>query len=349
VEEKKLALDEDVNQKLRSWKVPENSFTAQQKVTLRRLLSHSAGLTVHGFPGYQRGLPLPTVVQVLDGVKPANTEPVRVDIVPGTQSRYSGGGFTIMQLLITDVTATSFPDFMARTVLRPIGMTHSTYEQPLPDSLTVNAATACADGAPIPGKYNTYPEMAAAGLWTTPSDLAKFGIEVMNSPQGRSKGVLSKEMTLQMLSKQKGTFGLGIGLEETPAPVFQHGGVDEGFEAMLFFIQNAGKGAVVMTNGQGGIALAEEILRSIAAEYGWPTYHPKAFTKITPDPKVLETYEGEYQLEPNFSIRITHDGDRLFAQATNQPKFEIFETKPNEFLVWVAVSHIFFWQLQVLA
>ena len=331
VEQKKLALDEDVNQKLRSWKVPENTFTAQQKVTLRRLLSHSAGLTVHGFPGYQRGLPLPTVVQVLDGVKPANTEPVRVDIVPGTQSRYSGGGFTIMQLLITDVTATSFPDFMARTVLRPIGMTHSTYEQPLPDSLTVNAATAYAEGAPIPGKYNTYPEMAAAGLWTTPSDLAKFGIEIMNSAQGRSNRVLSKEMTLQMLSKQKGTFGLGIGLEETPAPVFQHGGVDEGFEAMLFCIQNAGKGAVVMTNGQGGIALAEEILRSIAAEYGWPTYHPKAFTKIKPDPKVLETYEGEYQLAPNFSIRITHDGDRLFAQATNQPKFEIFETKPNEF------------------
>jgi CubicO group peptidase (beta-lactamase class C family) len=332
VERHKLSLDEDVNRKLSSWKVPENSFTAEQKVTLRRLLSHSAGLTIHGFPGYQRGLPLPTVVQVLDGVKPANTEPVRVDIVPGTQFRYSGGGFTIMQLLVTDVAGTSFPDFMARTVLRPIGMTHSTYEQPLPDGLTVNAATAYANGAPIPGKYNTYPETAAAGLWTTPSDLAKFGIELMNSAHGRSNRVLSKDMTLQMLSKQKDSWGLGIGLNETPSsPIFQHGGVDEGFESMLVCIQEPGKGAVVMTNGENGMALAEEILRSVAAEYNWPNYHPKAFTKIKPDPKALETYDGEYQLEPKFSIKITHEGDRLFAQATNQPRFELFETKPNEF------------------
>ena len=221
VEQNKLAFDEDVNQKLRSWKVPDNTFTAQQKVTLRRLLSHSAGLTVHGFPGYTRGLPLPTVVQVLDGVKPANTQPVRVDIVPGTEFRYSGGGFTIMQLLITDVTATSFPDFMATTVLRPIGMAHSSYEQPLPDNLTVNAATAYANGSPIPGKYNTYPEMAAAGLWTTPSDLAKFGIEIMNSAQGRSNRVLSKEMTLQMLSKQKGAWGWASGWRRHhPRPFF---------------------------------------------------------------------------------------------------------------------------------
>ena len=235
-----------------------------------------------------------------------------------------------MQLLITDVTATSFPEFMARTVLRPIGMTHSTYEQPLPDSLTVNAATAYADGAPIPGKYNTYPEMAAAGLWTTPSDLAKFGIEIMNSAQGRSNRVLSKEMTLQMLSKQKGTFGLGIGLEETPARVFQHGGVDEGFEAMLFCIQNAGKGAVVMTNGQGGIALAEEILRSIAAEYGWPTYHPKAFTKITPDPKVLE------RTKANTSLSQTSQLESPMMEIVSLPKLRIsrslrYSTKPNEF------------------
>ena len=332
VEQHKLALDEDVNRKLSSWKVPENSFTAQQKVTLRRLLSHSAGLTVHGFPGYQRGLPLPTVVQVLNGIKPANTGPVRVDIVPGTQFRYSGGGFTIMQLLVMDVAGTAFPDFMARTVLRPFGMTHSTYEQPLPDGLTGNAATGYANGSPIPGKYNTYPEMAAAGLWTTPSDLAKFAIELMNSAHGRSNIVLSKDMTAQMLSKQKDEWGLGIGWKETPSsPVFQHGGVDEGFESMLVGIQEPGKGAVVMTNGEGGMALAEEIVRSIAAEYGWPTYHPKEFTKIEPDPKVLETYDGEYQLDPNFSIKITHEGDRLFAQATNQPKFELFETKPNEF------------------
>src|SRR6201987_4852087 len=94
VQEGKLSLDEDVNQKLKSWKVPENEFTREQKVTLRRLMSHSAGLTVHGFPGYAVDEPIPTLTQIFNGEKPANTAPIRVDFVPGTKDRYSGGGIT---------------------------------------------------------------------------------------------------------------------------------------------------------------------------------------------------------------------------------------------------------------
>src|SRR6266851_5244466 len=170
VEEGKLSLDEDVNRKLKSWKVPENEFTREEKVTLRRLLSHSAGLTVHGFPGYDVDEKLPAVPQILDGMKPANTAAVRVDITPGTKSRYSGGGITVMQLLMTDVTGRTFPELMQALVLARIGMQHSTYQQPLPDESAESAATGHREnGDKIHGRWHIYPEMAAAGLWTTPT------------------------------------------------------------------------------------------------------------------------------------------------------------------------------------
>jgi CubicO group peptidase (beta-lactamase class C family) len=311
VDRHKLALDDDVNGKLKSWKVPENEFTRNEKVTLRRLLSHSAGLTVHGFPGYEAGKPVPSVPQVLDGATPANTAAVRVDLVPGTQFRYSGGGYTVMQLLVADVAGKPFPEFLAETVLRKIGMDRSTYEQPLPSRLAGNAATAYEDGAPIPGKYHTYPEMAAAGLWTTASDLARFGIEIMKSAEGRSSRVLSREIVDQMLTKQSGDYGLGFGLEGPyAAPRFSHGGVDEGFEAMLVCLRASGKGAVVMTNAQGGMALAREILLGIAAEYGWPDYQPKERGAIQLAPEVLSAYAGRYT-SPMGDVRIAKVGKGL--------------------------------------
>ncbi len=160
----KWMLDEPVNGKLASWKVPDNEFTARQKVTLRRLLSHSAGTTVHGFPGYAAGGPLPTVVQVLDGVPPANTAPVRVDVVPGTRTRYSGGGTTIVQLMMVDQLGKPFPQIMQEAVFGPLGLKDSTFEQPLPPGLAARAASGTrADGTVVPGRWHVYPEMAAAG------------------------------------------------------------------------------------------------------------------------------------------------------------------------------------------
>lgn len=185
VEKGKLPLDRDINAVLKSWKIPENARTRKAPVTLEGLLSHTAGVTVHGFPGYAAGTPVPTLIQVLDGAPPANTAPIRVDLDPGAQYRYSGGGYTIAQQAMIDVTGQPFPGILAETVLRPIGMTSSTYEQPLPEARVADAATGYrADGAPVPGKRNVYPEMAAAGLWTAPTDLARFAIAVQKTPRG---------------------------------------------------------------------------------------------------------------------------------------------------------------------
>ena len=271
VEHGKLALDEDVNRKLVSWKVPENEFTKDQKVTLRRLMSHSAGLTVHGFPGYAVDAPIPTLVQIFNGEKPANTAPIRVDIVPGTKGVYSGGGITIEQQLVIDVTGEPFPQFMRETVLDKIGMLESTYEQPLPPVRAALAASGTyADGKLVRGKWHIYPEMAAAGLWTTPSDLARFAIEIALSKQGKANHVLSQTMTQQMLTPQIDRIGLGFFLGDKNNPgQFGHGGADEGFQAMLTMFSDSGHGVAVMANSDNGITVANYLIKSIAREYSW--------------------------------------------------------------------------------
>ena len=270
VEHGKLSLDEDVNVKLKTWKVPENEFTKEQKVTLRRLMSHTGGLTVHGFPGYDVDEKVPTLEQIFNGEKPANTMPIRVDVVPGTLWRYSGGGVTIEQQLMIDVTRKAFPEFMRETVLDKIGMTDSSYEQPLPAArAALTAIGTYSDGKPVHGNWHVYPEMAAAGLWTTPTDLARFAIEIANSRNGKSNRVLSQKMTEQMLTPVMDGAGLGFFVEKENPGQFGHDGADEGFQALLTMNSETGKGVAIMAASDNGITLANYVLRGVAQEYSW--------------------------------------------------------------------------------
>lgn len=271
VQEGRLSLDADVNDFLTSWKLPESELTRAEKVTLRRILSHTAGLTVDGFAGFAFDEPLPTLLQVLDGVKPAKNEPVRVVAVPETLSQYSGGGTTVMQVLVEDVTGVPYPEFLRKAVLDPIGMRHSTFEQPLPASLAPQAAAAHdEEGHVLPGKWNSYPMMAAAGLWTTPSDLARMIIDVQQTDAGASSHVLNQHSIRQMLTVAHPPFGLGFMVEGRGKNLrFSHNGINNGFRAAFVGYVRRGQGAVVMVNSR-GTELPFEILRSIAAEYDWP-------------------------------------------------------------------------------
>jgi CubicO group peptidase (beta-lactamase class C family) len=270
VEQGRLALDENVNAKLKSWKVPENEFTRTEKVTLRRLLSHSAGLTVHGFPGYDVTARMPSVVELLEGG--GNTAAVRVDVVPGTLSRYSGGGFTVMQLLVSDVTGKSFPQYMSESVLGPAGMSRSTYEQPLPPNRAAETAAGYySNGKAVSGRWHVYPEMAAAGLWTTPTDLARFAIEVQQSLAGKSNTVISQAMTKQMLTVQMGSYGLGLALAGSGAArTFGHNGRDEGFDAQMLAFAETGQGVVIMINKTDNTRLLGRIAEFVGRKYSWP-------------------------------------------------------------------------------
>ncbi len=346
VQEGKLSLDEDVNVKLRTWKVPENEFTKDQKVTLRRILSHSAGLTVHGFPGYASDEPVPTIVQILNGEKPANTPPIRVDTVPGTIWRYSGGGYVVMQALLMDVTGEPYPQIVRDLVLVPTGMRHSTYQQPLPKELAPMAATPYrGDGQPVKGGWHTYPEMAPAGLWTTPSDLALLAIEVQNEYAGKSSQILSETMMREMLTRQKNNWGLGFGLEDPGRPAsFGHGGANEGFQCNLqaYTDSQSDEGLAIMTNSDHGGQLASEVLRAVAKEYNWPDFQPKEHKAVAVDPKVIDGYVGRYQLAPGFILTFTREGDHFFAQATGQPKAELFAESDHDFFLTVVEAQTTF-------
>ncbi len=273
VEGARLHLDRDVNTSLTTWRVPENRYTQEQKVTLRRILTHTSGLTVSGFAGYERDQAVPTLLQVLMGQSPANSEPIEVDTTPGITQRYSGGGFTVLQLLIEEVTGRRFEPAVDDLVLKPAGMVHSTFEQPLPRSLERRAATGHSEsGLPIEGRSRVHPELAAAGLWTTPSDLARLVIAIQSAAADHVGGPLSPALTREMLTPQVGPSGLGfVVIGDGERRIFRHSGSNVGFRARMIAHVQGGRGAVIMTNGDAGAALIEEILQSVARVYDWPT------------------------------------------------------------------------------
>jgi CubicO group peptidase (beta-lactamase class C family) len=265
-----VSLDTDVNGYLKSRKLPENDFTRARKVTLRELLSHTAGVTVHGFPGYARWNRIPTLPEVLDGELPARTPPIRVDAIPGGKWRYSGGGYTIVQQLVVDVTGRPFPSFLRETVLQPLGMTRSTYEQPLPTERIGEAAKGYFyGGTPVRGGWHVFPEMAEAGLWTTPTDLARFTLAFLRSDEP-SGWVLSPPTARLMLVPVLSNYALGFAITgRGKALHFGHGGRNEGFDTMMVGYPATGQGAWVMINENSTEAI-NEVLMAIGARYAWP-------------------------------------------------------------------------------
>jgi CubicO group peptidase (beta-lactamase class C family) len=334
VEQGKIALDENINNKLTSWKLPDNDFTAKTRVTLANLISHTGGTTVHGFPGYEPTAKIPTLPQILDGTPPANTPAVRVDIEPGTKHRYSGGGITIAQVAIMDIEKKPYPEIAQETVLGPLNMTNSTYSQPLPDATRKKAASGHrSNGKLVEGKIHVYPEMAAAGLWTTPTDLAKFAIEVQLSLIGKSNKVLSKETTAKMVTPFVEDFvGLGFFMEKHGAATyFGHGGSNEGFRSQLLVSKDKGYGAVVMVNSDNG-QIINEIFRSIAKEYQWDEFLPKPVEVVTVEPTKLDGYVGRFLVNPDRVLTITREGGKLYGEPTASPKVELFPVSENAFI-----------------
>ena len=339
VQDGQLNLDDDIHHYLSSWRVPANDGWPPT-ITLRQLLSHTAGLTVHGFPGYQASEKLPSIRQILSGEAPANTAKVEVNILPGTQFRYSGGGTTVAQQALVDLLKKPFPQMMDELVFQPLGMTDSTYEQPLPRRWAKSAATAHPwKGIPLKGRFHTYPEMAAAGLWTTATSLAKVGVELLQGLNSRKEHtLLSKETIESMLCPQldhqkigEGEFvGLGFfcnGKED--AFYFGHGGWDEGFVALMRLYKNIGKGAVVMLNSNEGYPLLDEIMRSLGEAYEWPEALPKEKTAVRlANP---HDYAGLYATKSGTQFRVKVIGDALTLQHGQQPELPIFASSDVEF------------------
>ncbi len=273
VQDGRFSLDDDINAVLTSWQLSGNGFTGERPVTPRLLFSHTAGLgDGHGFPGYDPGVPRPTAVQILDGDEPSNVEAVTMVRPPLTAMHYSGGGTTIMQLALTDVFGESFPDLMRKTVLEPVGMTTSTFAQPLPPDRDANAARAHAGGRALgDAKWHVYSAMAAAGLWTNARDLARFAIEVQKATRGDPDRVITAASATEMLSPVGiGDFAVGFSIaREGQGWYFSHSGGNWGFICYLVAHKAKGYGVAVMTNSSGGGQVVNEVAERVRRAYGW--------------------------------------------------------------------------------
>jgi CubicO group peptidase (beta-lactamase class C family) len=305
-------LDDDVNVALKSWTIPPNELTRASPVTLRMLLNHTSGAVHSG--------------------------PIEIASLPGSSFSYSGAGYEILQQLIVDVSGKPFEEFMQAEVLRPLGMTSSTFAQPLPESLLPIAATGhYAGGKAMPGRFRIGPGLAAGGLWSTPTDIARYLLNVQQSYAGAVEQPLKMGLTRQMLSPGLGSRGLGPAISGVGDFVrFGHDGFNEGFESSFVAYVNQGRGAVVMANSGFAFMLLKEILDSIRRVYEWPAY-----TATTQQPPAADMGQqlvvpisrhtlvstvGTYKLDEVATIEIFRQGNRLFLDWPSNGVAEVFAT-----------------------
>lgn len=333
VEQGSLALDQDVNTQLTSWKVPENEYTAAEKVTLKRLLGHVAGTTVHGFEGYVPGDTLPSLEQILNGTAPANSPAVVVDQLPGSAWRYSGGGYCIAAQLMLDKNGGTIPQHMHELVLKPLGMSHSTYEQPLPAAWANNAASGYVpDGSMTQGKWHVYPELAPDGLWTTATDLARFVIDLQKTVAGDSGKVLRRAIAMQMVEPYvEPLAGVGLMLEDRNGErYFDHGGWNEGYCGWIVGHVSNGKGAVILINANQPDFMGE-VVRSVAHAYNWPQFVPQHKEKPM-DSTSLDAFTGRYRVGKDDLVTISRRGNKLFRQPLREASAELVHIGDNVFV-----------------
>lgn len=307
-----LDIDAPINGLLTSYQLPESDFGGE--VTARRILSHTAGLGVHGFPGYGTYESLPSAAQVVAGA--GNTDAVVRVEAAGESVRYSGGGSTLLQVALMDITGQDFASLAQKHVLGPLGMVHSTYAQPLDSESWPNHSAAHDwDGRQLRGRFHAYPEQFAAGLWTTPSDLARFAIELQRVAAGEDGKVLNAKWGQTMLTPELRNAALGLFIEEFDgASWFQHGGANAGFKCDFRASFTGGHGVVVMTNSELGNDLCDDIIRAVAKVYEWPDVIGKPIKPNPLSPEELQRYAGRYAFEPDEVVFVSTEAGRLVLQ-----------------------------------
>jgi CubicO group peptidase (beta-lactamase class C family) len=295
-----FSIDEPVQSMLTSWNIPASEFLSSDAPTIRQIISHRAGFNLHGFGTYQMESEIPSMLQVLNGAEPATNEPVELIYEPGSKSKYSGGGYEVLRMAIKDRISTDFSQLVSQEILLPLGMTNSLIAPIVPESKRGNAVAGRYNGENIQGLYGVEPELAAAGLFTTPTDYANFAIEVMKAWKGEENQLFSQATAKEFVSSEMGVFKQ----EKNGLLAFEHGGVTAYFESYMFFYPETGDGAVIMINGNCGGMLIKEIYRSVAAAYDWPDYIPVEKVLIPLQISHLRKLEGSYNVEGQWQFTI---------------------------------------------
>lgn len=333
VEQGKIDLDTDANAYLKSWTIPASSVTAEIKVTPRHLMSHSAGLISLTLAGYPFGKSMPTVLDVLQGQRPSDSPGVYVYNTPGIEVEYSELGYAVLHQLLEDMEGKPFHEIMYETVLKPLKMNQSTFEIPLPDIMRTKTVVGHnRQGEPVEEGWFYYPVAAASGLWSTPSDLCLFAIDVMRTAIGQSQTIVSPESARIVLTPQLGNQGLGFEVYDAGENLyFSQRGSTEGYECCMVAYPSRGQGAVIMANSDNGAYLIDEILRSVSDAYKWPHFIPEIKTYYRLDPSVYAQYIGKYEVRPDYILTVKHEDYYLVIQPTGQAPTKFFVESQSTF------------------
>lgn len=331
VEKGLLDLDADIRGYLKSWSLPEGM--PDVPVTIRQILSHTAGFTVHGFRGYAPGEDVPTTLDILNGAGPANSAPVVIDQTPGQAWRYSGGGYTVLQLLIEDVTGKPFAEVMRDEVLAPAGMERSSYVQPLPSDWGAQLAAA----HDYKGNFtptHIYPEQAAASLWTTPRELAGLLAELSRIYQG-GEGWLGHKSVQDLATQVFEGMGPGFAVDGEGRNLrLTHGGSNKGFRSFMALYPERGDGIVVMTNAAAGGGMQMEVVRSIAAQYGWPEFEPRKIAPVKLSDEQLAALAGRYHVAAHgFDIDVAPTAGGLELAVTRGSRYLAYPVSETELTI----------------
>ncbi|BCW90727.1 D-aminopeptidase [Alphaproteobacteria bacterium SO-S41] len=320
VERGVVDLDVDVNKYLKRWQIPQNEFTAGETVTLRRMLSHTAGLSINGWPCIPQGGTLPTIYDILEGRPPSVHPAVVVNKKPGGTHRYSGGGFLLAEMLIEDQTGRKFDELADELIFGPLGMANTTFTHPLPERLRGNVAGGHRmDGSAIPGGWLISVDKGAGGLMGSAADYAKFQIACRDAWLGKPGAILTQSLAKEMMTRQgQSSFGIGwemIGKGDTLR--FNHGGSNDGYQCETDCYLESGDGGAVMTNAVSGILLFREVLNGLAGLYDWPGYMVEPKRVKTLSEAELDRYVGTYKLVSGIELPIMNvwrEGTQLFTE-----------------------------------
>lgn len=329
VNDGKLSLSTDIRNYLKTWTFPDNDLSRGKTITLINLLSHTAGLSVHGFVGYAVTDTIPTINQILDGKRPANNPPVVPVFSPGEHFEYSGGGSTVIRKILDDNISPDYDSLMQALVLKPLKMTHSTFSQPLAPEFKNFALAYDNRMLPVPGNFYIYPEQAAGGLWTTSGDIARFIMAIQSALRGERSAILDKKSVDKLLTPVLDEYALGFGIKEKGGEkYFWHEGESMGYRSVYYGSFTTGKGIVILTNSypENGKSLVYEILNSVASTYNWKDFYNPPVKKLVNLPvSTLDKYVGDYYSDkPQMKISITRKNNSLELTARRaEPMFAV--------------------------
>lgn len=315
VEKGILNLDEDVNLKLKEWKIPETKLTKNEKVTLRRLIGHNAGIKNDLWSSYLPKDQVPTLNQMLAGEEPSVEPQVSVIHEPGSKVEYSNSGYSIIQKLLMDVSNEEFNEIIDKLIFDPVGMENSSFKQPIPDKLKQRKAIGYTEEL-TPYPYRLFPYQAAGGIWTTPTDLAKFMITLLNDYQKGTNKLISKEMAQTIFRKNIGRYVFTL-WNWGDDIVFQHYGSNQGFNCFMYGSIDQNQGIIVMTNSDNSFGIFDYIQRAVNSEYQWEYVKPEILNQITTNISWINPFLGEYRWRSK-QVIFTKENNDLLVQIDNK-------------------------------